>query len=28
VLGWSTRPVEESVVDAARSLLALGLVKG
>ena len=27
VLGWSTRPVEQSVVDAARSLLSLGLVK-
>lgn len=27
VLGWQTRPVEHSIVDAARSLLALGLVK-
>jgi len=27
VLGWHTRPEEDSIVDAARSLLALGLVK-
>ena len=27
VLGWQTRPVEESIVDTARSLLALGIVK-
>lgn len=27
MLGWQTRPVEQSVVDAARSLLELGLVK-
>jgi len=27
VLGWQTRPEEDSIVDAARSLLALGLVK-
>ena len=27
VLGWTMRPVEETVVDAARSLLAHGLVK-
>ena len=27
VLGWATRPVEQSVLDAARSLLALGIVK-
>jgi dihydroflavonol-4-reductase len=26
-LGWQTRPVEQSIVDAARSLLALGLVR-
>jgi dihydroflavonol-4-reductase len=26
-LGWQTRAVEESIVDAARALLALGLVK-
>jgi len=27
VLGWAPRPYEESVVDTARSLLALGLLK-
>ena len=27
VLGWATRPVEQSIVDTARSLLAQGLVK-
>ena len=27
VLGWSTRPEEESILDAARSLIALGIVK-
>ncbi|MEP7303005.1 MAG: NAD-dependent epimerase/dehydratase family protein [Caldimonas sp.] len=27
VLGWQTRPEEESIVDTARSLLALGIVK-
>ena len=27
VLGWATRPVEESIVDTARCLLDLGLVK-
>jgi dihydroflavonol-4-reductase len=27
VLGWQTRPVEQSIVDAARSLIELGLVK-
>jgi dihydroflavonol-4-reductase len=27
VLGWATRPVEQSIVDAARSLLALGIVR-
>jgi dihydroflavonol-4-reductase len=27
VLGWQTRPEEQSIVDCARSLLALGLVK-
>ena len=27
VLGWATRPVEESIVDAARSLIDLGIVK-
>ena len=27
VLGWQTRPVEQSVLDAARSLLELGIVK-
>lgn len=26
-LGWATRPVEESIVDAARSLIDLGIVK-
>ena len=26
VLGWQTRPVEDSIVDCARSLIALGLV--
>jgi len=28
VLGWTTRPAEESVVDTARSLIAAGVVKG
>lgn len=27
VLGWATRPEEQSIVDTARSLLALGIVK-
>ncbi len=27
VLGWQTRPVEQSIVDAARCLIELGLVK-
>ncbi len=27
VLGWATRPVEQSIVDSARSLLSLGIVK-
>ena len=27
VLGWATRPVEESIVDTARSLLALGTTR-
>ncbi len=27
VLGWATRPVEQSIVDAARSLLSLGLIR-
>jgi dihydroflavonol-4-reductase len=27
VLGWRTRPEEQSIVDCARSLLALGIVK-
>ena len=27
VLGWQTRPEEASIVDAARSLIALGIVK-
>ena len=27
VLGWATRPVEQSIVDCARSLLGLGIVK-
>ncbi len=27
VLGWATRPVEQSIVDTARSLLELGIVK-
>jgi dihydroflavonol-4-reductase len=27
VLGWATRPVEESILDTARSLLALGIVQ-
>ena len=27
VLGWATRPVEQSIVDSARSLLDLGIVK-
>ena len=27
VLGWTTRPAEESIVDAARSLIDLGIVK-
>lgn len=28
VLGWAPRPVEETIVDCAQSLLAAGLVKG
>jgi dihydroflavonol-4-reductase len=28
VLGWQPRPVEETIVDCAKSLLAAGLVKG
>ena len=27
VLGWKTRPVEQSIVDCARSLIDLGVVK-
>jgi dihydroflavonol-4-reductase len=27
VLGWSTRPVEQSILDTARCLIALGIVK-
>ena len=27
VLGWQTRPVEQSIVDSARSLIELGIVK-
>ena len=27
VLGWATRPVEQSIVETARSLIALGIVK-
>jgi dihydroflavonol-4-reductase len=27
VLGWTPRPVEQSIVDTARSLIALGIVK-
>ena len=27
VLGWVTRPVEQSILDSARSLISLGLVK-
>jgi dihydroflavonol-4-reductase len=27
VLGWATRPVEQSIVDTARSLIDLGIVK-
>jgi len=27
VLGWSTRPIEESIVDTARCLIDLGIVK-
>ena len=27
VLGWQTRPVQQSIVDAARSLIELGIVK-
>ena len=27
VLGWATRPVEQSIVDSARSLIELGIVK-
>lgn len=27
VLGWSTRPVEQSIVDSARSLIDLGIAK-
>jgi hypothetical protein len=26
VLGWATRPEEQSILDTARSLLALGIV--
>jgi len=28
VLGWATRPVEQSIVDTARCLIELGLVEG
>jgi dihydroflavonol-4-reductase len=28
VLDWVARPAEESILDTARSLIALGLVKG
>ena len=27
VLGWATRPIEQSIVDTARCLLDLGIVK-
>ncbi len=27
VLGWATRPVEQSIVDTARCLIDLGIVK-
>jgi dihydroflavonol-4-reductase len=27
LLGWATRPVEQSIVDTARSLIELGIVK-
>ena len=27
VLGWQTRPIEQSILDAARSLIEHGLVK-
>jgi dihydroflavonol-4-reductase len=27
VLGWATRPVEDSILDSARALVALGIVK-
>ena len=27
VLGWETRPVQQSIVEAARSLIELGIVK-
>ena len=27
VLGWKTRPAEESIVDTARCLIDLGLIK-
>jgi dihydroflavonol-4-reductase len=27
VLGWQTRPIEESIVDTARCLIDLGIVK-
>ena len=27
VLGWTTRPVEQSIVDCARRLIELGIVK-
>jgi dihydroflavonol-4-reductase len=27
VLGWATRPVEQSIVDSARGLIELGIVK-
>ena len=27
VLGWATRPIEQSIVETARSLIALGIIK-
>lgn len=27
VLGWATRPVEQTILDTARSLVELGIVK-
>lgn len=27
VLGWATRPIEQSILDTARSLIALGIIK-